>query len=144
MGVWFQSDKSLFSLLVIVIAWYVLFSNYMHSIHTVLSSKSCLDRRKWGKYEGSWTASCSVRVRPHATHVYGLMHVGGRPHAFYVYGLMHFSCTASCTFTYTALCKLCSSCIHIYIKDLFFIEINAILVFSIHSINSLRHYSCTI
>ena len=46
-----------------------------------IGSKKCSNRRKWGNYEGSWTASCSVRARPHAAYVYGLMRVGRRPHA---------------------------------------------------------------
>ena len=82
------------------------------------------------------TASCSARVRPHARRWTASCILRVRPHAFFVYGIMHF---------YVDSLMQALFIVHTYLYQGFiFIEINAILVFSIHSINSLIHYSCTI
>ena len=80
-----------------------------------------------GLMQHTCTASCSVRVRPHARrwtasciiYVDGLMH-------FFVYGIMHFNMETLMQALYTVHEHVCICT--------FFIEINAILI--IHNINS--------
>ena len=65
-----------------------------------------------GLMQRSCTASCMVRVRPHACRLTVSCII-------YVDGLMHFSCKASCTFTWRPLCKLYPQ--YMYINMYFFI-----------------------